>query len=77
MWMRTRGRDENGEKIAERANIPKKNGTWVFDTNEKITTADTNRVIDSIRRERELLALGPGDGLKKKNRSRRKGRSNR
>src|SRR5271165_1383723 len=44
--------------VRNRVGMTKKQGIWVLDFDEPISTADTNRVLRDIRRERERSALG-------------------
>jgi AbrB family looped-hinge helix DNA binding protein len=46
--------------VRGRVGMRKKQGIWVFDFDEPISGADTNRVLQEIRRERESAALGSG-----------------
>lgn len=51
----------------KKAKLRRKRGIWVLNTDKKITQAETNRVIAQIRRERLLLAMGPGYSRRKNN----------
>ena len=44
--------------VRNRVGMRKKQGIWVFDFDEPISAADTDRVLHNIRRERERSALG-------------------
>jgi AbrB family looped-hinge helix DNA binding protein len=44
--------------VRNRVGMRKKQGIWVLDFDEPISAADTNRVLQNIRREREQAALG-------------------
>jgi AbrB family looped-hinge helix DNA binding protein len=44
--------------VRNRVGMRKKQGIWVLDFDEPISAADTNRVLQNIRREREHAALG-------------------
>lgn len=44
--------------VRNRVGMRKKRGIWVLDFDEPISAADTDRVLQNIRRERERSALG-------------------
>lgn len=46
--------------VRGRVGMRRKQGIWVLDLGEPISAADTNRVMQEIRREREASALGAG-----------------
>jgi len=44
--------------VRNRVGMRKKQGIWVLDFDGPVSAADTNRVLQNIRRERERSALG-------------------